>query len=839
MNFRNIIHRFLNNKSDHNIVLFIVGIALAAGLLVDFGLRNMKLPPHPYVLESTEIQKSLLNSKERVKGRLFVYFIDCLRFDYAISKDKMPFLNTLLPKGTWGRVEPCLSNMTVHCVESAFSGRDRSSLLSFSEDFHPKKSSNKNGWFFMMHDKGYKISAVSDYVVTTLYKDALFRSFAYEKNQKMPNLVDRAITYFNEKGVSMAMVHLLGPHDLGQAHGTVTAPYINSLRKTDDLLKKVVSQLKPEDTLLVFGDHGIDDHGKHTYNTDTPTFYLYMGPDFKENHRQDINILSHMFFLNTVFRLPFHQDYQGEVYWDALKPEVAQIYGTGDLMTLRRSSDRSSQNFSVFDYLLIITLLFISVIGIWFGFQSGVRMPWYLWLTGILAFPAIIFIGFVKILPLVMLAATGLLIWFARKKEKLDFITLIPAVLLGAFMIFKALVYRRFDILIHDIKIYNIYFFYFFEILISFAAVHWFYGKTEFMRKFVSACLLSALTVFLFNYPSLYHYGIIRAIPFYLIIIISSLSLGIISKKSETNLKPIVTIILLGAVAFLATQISMFVENFRIFHFKYVPVKSSLLHITWSLSTWIALISVYIYHFKPSLKSSLITAATAVLLIPFMWGFVKLPLIFFALLLPAILAGLIILPFYKRTYGAITLIFFSTMLELSYMYSFNPGSLYQLCGFLFISGVLSIFAEQWDDSTSFLTAVPLIMIVMMLLVVGFGYRTCGIDFKFAVKWFPHLFEKLWVVVTLSAFVKYFLAIQLAFFFFINKPLVFKRLFSILSLIVAAMVPFILTMYFRGGKVTLIIDSLEETLYTTGALLFSLTAAILAQRFKSKDQAVSE
>lgn len=691
----------------------------------------------------------------------------------------------------------------------------------------------------MMHDKGYKISAVSDYVVTTLYKDALFRSFAYEKNQKMPNLVDRAIKYFNENGVSVAMVHLLGPHDLGQAHGTVTAPYINSLRKTDDLLKKVVSQLKPEDTLLVFGDHGIDDHGKHTYNTDTPTFYLYMGPDFKENHRQDINILSHMFFLNTLFRLPFHPDYQGEVYWDALKPEVSQLYGTGELLTLKRASDRSTQNFSTFDYLLLAALLILSIIGIWFGFQSGVRMPWYLWLTGILAFPAIIFIGFVKILPLLMVVATVLLIWFARQKEKPDLITLIPAIILAVFMIFKALVYRKLDILIHDIKIYNIYFFYFFEIIISLAAVHWFYGKTDFIKKLISACMLSALTVFLFNYPSLYHYGIIRAIPFYLIIIISTLAIGIISQKSEKGFKPVIVLILLGAVAFLATQISMFVENFRIFHFKYVPVKNSVIHLTWSLSTFIALISVYIYHFKPSLKASLITAGTAVLLVPFMWGFVKLPVVFFALLLPAILAGLIILPFYKRTYGAITLIFFSTMLELSYMYSFHPGSLYQLCGFLFIAGVLSIFSEKWDDGNSYLTAVPLIMVVMMLLVVGFGYRTCGIDFKFAVKWFPHLFEKLWAVVTLSAFVKYFLAIQLAFFFFVNKPLIFKRLFSILSLIVAAMIPFVLTMYFRGGKVTLIIDSLEETLYTAGALLFSLAAAIVAQRFKTENQTFSE
>ena len=111
--------------------------ALLTLVSVDHVIRERKLPAHPYVLATAPLQEELARRTEPVKGRLFIYFIDSLRFDYAVNPKLMPRLSRLLPESVWGKVTPCSTNMTVHCVEAAFSGIDRSTVLAFGEDFNP------------------------------------------------------------------------------------------------------------------------------------------------------------------------------------------------------------------------------------------------------------------------------------------------------------------------------------------------------------------------------------------------------------------------------------------------------------------------------------------------------------------------------------------------------------------------------------------------------------------------------------------------------------------------------------------------------------------------------
>ncbi|MBN2724184.1 MAG: hypothetical protein JXR95_08955 [Deltaproteobacteria bacterium] len=818
------------------LILITLMLTLSAALFMDSGLRNRKLPVHPYIEKSENIQKDIAQNHEKENGRLFIYFIDCLRYDYAIAHDKMPYLSSLLKESTWGKVTPCLSNMTVHCVESAFSGRDRSSLLSFSEDFHPRKSQHKGNWFFLMANAGYKISAVSDYVIPALYKDALTRSHVYKKGSKMKELVEKSIEYFNEKGNTVSIVHLLGPHDLGQAHGTVTAPYLNSLRETDDLLKLVTAQLRPEDTLLVFGDHGIDDKGKHTYNTDTPTFYLYRGRKFRKNHKQDINILSHGFFLSTLYNLHFHPDYQGEFYWDAITENASSKYGDEALKQLKRDKNSTKVKFSASDITLMIFFVVTTVILIWLYLgKMDFTMPLWLVLSSFILFSGFMLSGFIRTMPLVSFILIFIsLIKNFKTEKKLLYLGL--SVLITVFMILKGAFYTTVDIAIHEIRIYWIYGFYVFEILLSFFIVKTLRPGKSNIENFLTGAAISSLMGFVFHYSALYHYGIIRAIPFFLIVSIISSGILFYLKNHRVNLFE--GLIIFISVAFLTTQISMFVENFRIFYFPYVPGKSGLINLVWSLSVSLILFYALAQKYSRSGKEKLVWifgwAVTAVL----GWGLIKFPPLFYAALLPVVVGGLFYGIFMKIPRWFLPFFIVITGVELGYMYEFSYGSLYQLYGFILTAFTMGYFAEKSESlPRRTIVSSSFILVSMMLIVTGFGFRTCGIDFKFAVRWLPELFEKLWAFVTLTAFFKYYLGIQLAFLTYSFSLSAIKILLKITGIIVSGMLPFVLVLYFKGGRATLIIDSLEEFLYMQGILLFMTAAVYGGRKFLSSNNSV--
>ena len=59
-------------------------------------------------------------------------------------------------------------------------------------------------------------------------------------------LTEKALGWFADPSVSVSIVHLLGPHDDGQAFGTVGPEYPKQLKEVDDILRDVVKRLGPK-----------------------------------------------------------------------------------------------------------------------------------------------------------------------------------------------------------------------------------------------------------------------------------------------------------------------------------------------------------------------------------------------------------------------------------------------------------------------------------------------------------------------------------------------------------------------------------------------------------------
>ncbi|MBU1240734.1 alkaline phosphatase family protein [Myxococcota bacterium] len=812
--------------------LFTFSIAL----FVDDSMRNRQLEPHPYVLKAKTNLEKLRESPKKSDSRLFVYFIDCLRFDYAINPAKMPYLHSLLTEGTWGRVNPCLTNMTVHCVEATFSGQDRSSILSFSEDFHPRASKNKKSWIFQMAARDHKITVVGDHVFKTLYGDVLYKMHEYQKGASQQKLTDLALKWFEDPSVSVSIVHLLGPHDDGQAFGSVSPQYHKQLKEVDDILRHVVKHLKPNDSLLVYGDHGINDVGQHTYNTDTPTFYLYKGPKFAKNKRFDIDIASHAFWLSTLFDIPLEESYQGEVYWGGLTPEAKKPYGTPNLFSLKREKSQAKVKLKPLQITILITLFILVFMGLFLRFDGIRHIPWWTWPLSLLPLTALFLLDKFWLLPFVLALPSVFL--FRRRPSR-------GAMLFGGTVVLlallKAALYQPVDLLIHDAKIYFVYSLYIVEAILCMIIARRVARSKPLSFQGGLAALFYGVLLLILHYPTLYFYGVIRGVPFFLILILSGFTISTLtdgSLKHTMKERLLLGGLLLVSVGFLSTQISMFVENFRIFYFNYIPKDRSIVHMVWGFSPFFVATALLARLAK--LKGALpwtILGLTAIASSILAMDIIPLPPLFFLGLFVVILA-LWFIPF--TAVGAFPkhLVLWLIMFpELAYMHQFHPGHVFQITGLCMTAGLLNMVIKDNGELERWKLAIPYILMGLLVLVVAFGFRTNGIDYKFAIKWFPLHFEKLWALIFAADMIKYFMGILFISLFFPVRALpIFRLAANFLITLQFFLGTFLLWLFLVQKKIPLVVDSLEETVYMMGFIFFTGLLILIYPLIKPRSRA---
>ncbi len=817
-----------NRVFTADFLLWVFLFTFSIALFVDDAMRNRRLPTHPYVAATQKEQRALREGRTKSGSRLFVYFIDALRFDYAIDPHKMPTVASLLKRGVWGKVNPCLTNMTVHCVEATFSGRDRSSILSFSDDFHPRASKNKSSWMFQMAARGHKITAVSDYVIDTLYGDLLYKKLVYKKGRSQKELTELALKWFDDPHVSVSIVHLLGPHDDGQTYGTTGPEYNRQLKIVDTILASVVERLKPTDTLLVYGDHGINDLGQHTYNTDTPTLYLYVGPKVVPGKRFDMDIASHTFFLNVLFELPFDDNYQGETYWGAFTEEARRPYGTSpEVFCLKRLHKRASVQLRPTQLVLLGVLFVLILLGALFRVDGMRSARWWMWVMGFVVLVLLTVLNTFWLLPLVFLFPSLL---FLRRGPTKGALLFAGGLLL--FGIVRALAYSPLDLLIHDSKISLIYLFYLLEVLVAMAVAHLLNKTASPGEKLGLAATLLGLFLLVFHYPTLYFYGVIRGVPFVSMLLLSGYALSRwLSKAAPFRAKEqwFLLPLLLLALGFMGTQISMFVENFRIFSFKYVPTGRSLLAHLWALTPYIAGTGILVAQLPK--KGAHLWATLGAALVGLLFTFdLGLPPRFYLLLFVLVLF-VALFPFYTLFGIPKRVVLWLLMVpELAYMNQFELGPFYQITGIALFAGVVNLFVPPGQKGARLKLAVPYILLALLALVVAYGFRTNGIDYKFAIKWFPKLFEKLWVVIFFADVVKYFMGIVLLSLFFPRgSQKTFCLAGNLLVTLQLSLGTFLLFLFLVEKSIPLVVDSMEETVYMMGLLLFTGVLALLYPR----------
>lgn len=813
--------------------------ALLTLVSVDHVIRERKLPPHPYVKATMPLQEELRQHTEPVQGRLFIYFVDSLRFDYAVNPELMPHLNALLPQSVWGRVTPCATNMTVHCVEAAFSGIDRSTVLAFGEDFNPQKSKNKTSWFFQMKNRGARITAVSDYVIPTLYSGALTENYVYPKGTSQRFLVNKALSQFSRPDTNVTIVHLLGPHDDGQTFGSNSPQYRSQLKEVDELLGHVVSRLSPTDSLMVMGDHGMDDDGRHMYNMDVPTFYLYRGPDFARGVRRDIHLLSHTFFLTVLFRLPFYPEYQGDFHWDAFQESVQQLYGDPAVRSLSRPVMPARIHVSRGYFVRFCMLALLWILGLGLLLQSPVSpvslrlgIPWAV------ASTVLLFLGWFWALFLLQAVMGVHLLRQSPARPKLP-VFLVLGIFLAGWGVFRGFTYHAFDMAVHEVRIFFTYAFYLLELGAGIFLYTLLFRPADWRRRLWGGSIAALMLAPLLHYPSLYAYGYLRSLPFFASVhFFASALLFLDSRLPFDGRRERADAVLMSLAAglLLLPQYSMFVENFRIFDFPRLPhregsfLNAAIVFFPYALAVAAA---ARLLRIERRTLGFLLPAA----LLPFaawVWGgrlsFFLYGIVFLALIVYWNIKIKIFSPGLQWFIA-----FLGVEFSLSYAYSFSFQVFYQIqmlliCGFALLEEA-RLLEKHAPDLPRAGLFVPGAALVLLSFIAFFGIRTCGIDFRFALAWFPNMFETLWFLVFGATVVKYFApAFLLAGFEAARgRKWSLAVLMRWSAFLVWAILPMLVTLLLLRESVPLVVDTLEESMYLAGVLLLALTLTALPTR----------
>ena len=382
------------------LLLFIFFLLLGAAVSVDWLIQGGKTQGKETYPDAVELGEDgrLPEPFPHTDRRMFILIIDCLSYDSATDPDLMPSLDRIRDNSTYGYMRNSMDAITVPSIKAAFTGKDHFSLFSVVSDFR----------------SGYAVSSVfsqlsEENVTISVYTDISFKQFGddittyeevdrvrwdWEENaQREKELAKEAIDDYQDGKHDIVILHLLEVHDVVHKLGPGSQSFPKSLKDADEIVRKAAAAVPDDEYLLIMGDHGHDERGRHSYGLDVPTYFNIRGPGFKEDLEQRIAITDIRFFVSWAMGLPLPDNYDAGIYPQALvsRGPLPDDYSQ-EYLTLEEDRDQMTSIKSSFLPYFGATLVNLGLLAsCWlvmvFGYRSIPAIP--LW-KRILAFISII-----------------------------------------------------------------------------------------------------------------------------------------------------------------------------------------------------------------------------------------------------------------------------------------------------------------------------------------------------------------------------------------------------------------------------------------------------------------
>lgn len=252
--------------------------------------------------------------------KLTIVFVDSLSDRVAKDPEVMPELTHLAGQGVSLSVTPCRDQLTYLCLRAVLTGYDESSLLAVRGNFRHEASVGDN-LLYGLARAGRKVVVVGSHDFEP-YQTALFRTkFGDGSGESETRAISDLRALDPDRSADVTLISLSNGDRTAHVFGTHSPRYREAFRAIDGIIAEAVAHAGPDSDVLVFGDHGHDEMGRHLPGLPSTTSAVYAGPSFRKQGLVHATLSDHRAILGVLLGVPSPPSYTG--------PALDQIFAFG------------------------------------------------------------------------------------------------------------------------------------------------------------------------------------------------------------------------------------------------------------------------------------------------------------------------------------------------------------------------------------------------------------------------------------------------------------------------------------------------------------------------------
>ena len=304
-------------------------LLLTLTLVVITGFRALDhlTQPEPRVERSSTQDADATQIEHAGRPRAFFFLVDSLRAETASDSDLMPTLHALQSRSTHAQVVSSRDAVTVSAIRAMFTGRDRFSILGFVKNF-AKGREDVESLFTQLRQAGARVAVYSDGSFTQFGQDIPVRHVHAHtgagETADQNAAIDAALTAYSSGEYDLVVVHINYSDHAAHKYGVGAPEYNQTFAAVDEIIRRLDDAIPKGEALVIAGDHGHTEDGRHAMGLDIPTVALYRGAAFTPGlDAGTISIIGHRYFLSWALAQPLAKNYRGPRYPEALRSPAA------------------------------------------------------------------------------------------------------------------------------------------------------------------------------------------------------------------------------------------------------------------------------------------------------------------------------------------------------------------------------------------------------------------------------------------------------------------------------------------------------------------------------------
>jgi len=313
-----------------------IGFALAfiLGIAVEFNRGNPPRSAEPVRVE------------DESSRRLLLLIIDSMSIP---NYHNMPALKELAEDGFYAEVEPCLERITYVCVKEILTGRTAFTLFGLFQNFGVGVTDPGESLLRDAKAAGKNVAMVSAGDLASFKNDLS----SDDRFKKGPSKLEEETAEKRAKDADILVYHWIWHDTQAHHHKVGTSGYKESVSRSNKLVEDVLAWLPEDMDIVVAGDHGHADDGRHVQGLDIPTVVIAKSPNIKPLHLDERIPMSSLRYLSGVSA----GLYSDQIDWDPAWESWLTDRVTEKARTLIRSGSARGPPSTPLAALLICVLL--------------------------------------------------------------------------------------------------------------------------------------------------------------------------------------------------------------------------------------------------------------------------------------------------------------------------------------------------------------------------------------------------------------------------------------------------------------------------------------------------